>query len=949
MIFFLRRYSIVFCLFNFLLFAVGTEAQTLSGRVTGPEKQALAYSSIELMSMPDSLVVKTSRSDSAGRFQMSGMRPGQYLLAVRNLYYATEWFQLKLDSGKNINREFRLTDKVDVLKGGGARIGRDPVRQMNDTVEYSASNYKVNQDASADNLVSKMPGITIDNGTLKAQGEEIRKVTVDGQDFFGDDAQAALKNLPAEVIDKVQVFDRQSDQSQFSGVDDGNSQKTLNIVTKSGKNNGQFGKIYGGYGTDERWAAGTNINIFKGAHRVSLIGMSNNINQQNFSTQDILGLTGSSQQGGSMRFGGRPGGYRGMGDLRNFLVGQQEGINTTHAFGLNYSMHAGKKFKMTASYFLNRSSNETSSFLSRTYFLSSLDNQLYTQGDTGTSVNMNHRFNARVEFMPDSMNSIIFTPSLRLQSFSGNTVFFGLTNTQELQNLNNSRSITESATDGFSYSQDLLLRHRFKKVGHTISLNLEGSVSNNTGNTALRSGNNYFVPVYVSEQFNQNTENDGRTLEFSPDLSYTHPLSRRSFVELTYNPEWIRNSSDRITNRQDTLTGIFDMTDTLLSSRFRNNTNTQSGGVTYRYRHDKISFNLGANLQQVELIGKQSFPRTSDIRVPFRNILPNALFTYARNKNSNLRIHYRSRTELPQASQLQDVVNNSNPLILSAGNPGLVQEVRHFVFMRYSVSNVKKGRTFHLFSRLSTISNYIGNSTILASSDTMAGAVQLRRDAQLTLPVNINGYRSGGVYLSYGVPLKKIKTVMNLTAGENITRSPALINGKINYNTTFATNAGIVLASNISENIDYTLTFNASHNQVQNSIQSELNNTYLIRNFNARINYLPVSRVVFSADITNSAYSGLGTGFNQNIWLCNGGVGYKFMKDRRGELRLSVFDALKQNTSINRNVTESYIEDKNTVILTRFYMLTFTYNIRHFGTAPPAQKQNGGPGVQPRH
>ena len=310
------------------------------------------------------------------------------------------------------------------------------------------------------------------------------------------------------------------------------------------------------------------------------------------------------------------------------------------------------------------------------------------------------------------------------------------------------------------------------------------------------------------------------------------------------------------------------------------------------------------------------------------------MFTYAASKSSNLRLFYRSSTNLPSISQLQNVVNNSNPLILSAGNANLVQEFRNMIHLRYSKSNVAKGRTMFIYSNLTTASNYIGNSTILAKKDTSVNGIELRKGAQLSLPANLNGYKSFRAYLSYGMPIKKIKSTFNLNLGQTYSSTPALINGNTNFSNNFNSNVGVVLASNISESLDFTLNYTVNYTTVQNTLQSSLNNQYVIQNFNAKINFMPTPKWVLNADITNSSYKGLGATFNQNIWLCNAGFGYKFLKDNRGELKLSVFDALKQNTSIARTVSESYIEDKNTQILTRFYMLTFTYSIRHFKVKP---------------
>ena len=218
-----------------------------------------------------------------------------------------------------------------------------PVQQKGDTIQYNASQYKTNPDATAEDLVGKMPGITVDNsGTVTAHGDQVKSVTVDGKKFFGDDATAALRNLPAEVIDKIQVFDKLSDQAQFTGFDDGNSVRAINIVTKPNMRNGRFGRLFAGYGTDGRYNVGGNVNFFHGDRRLSFVGLFNNINQQNFSSQDLLGFSNNNNRGG--RGGGVP------------SVGAQSGINTTNAFGINYTDMWGKKLEVQASYFFNNGS-----------------------------------------------------------------------------------------------------------------------------------------------------------------------------------------------------------------------------------------------------------------------------------------------------------------------------------------------------------------------------------------------------------------------------------------------------------------------------------------------------------------------------------------------------------------------------------------------------------------
>jgi hypothetical protein len=316
------------------------------------------------------------------------------------------------------------------------------VQQLGDTSQFNANAFKTNKDATTEDLLVKMPGVTSENGTVKVNGEEVKRILVDGKPFFGDDPRTTMQNLPADVIDKVQVFDRLSDQSLFTGFDDGNAQKTINIVTKNGMNNSKFGRFYAGYGgPDNRFNIGLNYNTFKGDKRFSILAMSNNINQQNFNIQDLVGATSSgsanSGQGGGR--GGQGGGGRNS-PVNNFLVGQQNGIATTTALGLNYSNKIGKEKKVTlsGSYFFNGTKNENISLSNRNYISNSDSGLVYNETKEITSKNFNNRLNLRIEYVIDSSNSLTITPSISSQNYISSSIL-NATNTR------NNESI-ESAT-----------------------------------------------------------------------------------------------------------------------------------------------------------------------------------------------------------------------------------------------------------------------------------------------------------------------------------------------------------------------------------------------------------------------------------------------------------------------------------------------------------------------
>jgi hypothetical protein len=906
----------------------------LTGSVSDKDdNSALSGVNIIITSFLDSTQTLGGITDNSGYFSIKVPPRGRYKVVFKFIGY--DFYSTMFSAtGEIVNLgKIQLSQNVNSLKTAVIEKKIDPIAQKNDTTEFNARAFKVNPDANAEDLIKKMPGITQENGTIKSQGEEVKKVLVDGREFFGDDAALALKSLPAEVIDKIQVFDRMSDQSRFTGFDDGNSQKTINILTKPGMSNGQFGKLYAGYGTDNTYESGLNLNYFKGSRRLSLIGMSNNVNQQNFSSQDLLGVFGSTGQrrGGPGGGGGRPGGYGGGGsnaDPSSFLIGQQGGINKTTSTGINYSDVWGKKVTMNASYFFNYADNIYKNDLNRQYFVGDGESQIYNETTNNNTQNLNHRFTFRMEYTIDSSNSIIFNPKLNLQNAQLDNLLLGATTISgnpisDIFTKNNSENLALSG------SSMLMWMHKMKKLGRTISIQLNNDLSTANNDAFLKSTNTYLTQTEILNQ-NATTNNNGLTNGIN--ISYTEPLGKNTQLQLSYSPSINYNNSNKNTMNYDSSVAKYSILDSLLSNEFDNQIITQRLGGHYRYRGDKYDFFFGLNFQHVQLKAKQNFPNQLEINKPFLNLLPMGMFRYSFSSARNIRIFTRSFTQTPQLSQLQNVVNNSNPLLLSTGNPNLKQQTSYMLATRYSAANMAKSTSFFVYINATYGNNYIANSSLIAANDTLlANEILLQRGSQLSSYVNLDGYWNVRSFFTYALPLKKPKSNLNINWGATYNRTPGSINGRINLANTYNVNAGLVWGSNISKELDFTLSYTANYNFVFNSILPEQNNNYLTQLSTLKINWLPWKGLVLTSDLTNSTYSGLTATFNQQIWLWNAGIGYKFLKNKTAEVRLIAFDILKQNRSINRTVYETYIEDTNTSVLQQYFMVTMIYNIRNFG------------------
>jgi hypothetical protein len=928
-----------FSLFFFSAFlSVNLNAQSITGNLHDAHDQSsLSNATIKLLKSDSTSTNFITVSNSKGVFVFNNVPNGNYILSVTSIGYAD--FKRSISViGQNINLGTITISKSAETLSTVVVSTASAVRQKNDTLEYAASMYKVNPDATSEDLIKKMPGVTVDkSGAVTAQGETVQKVTVDGRDFFGDDATATLRNLPAEVIDKIQVFDKLSDQAQLTGFDDGNTTKSINIVTKADMRTGNFGRVFAGYGTDDRYSAGGNVSFFNNARRISLIGLTNNVNQQNFSSQDLLGVTsGGNRGGGGRRGGGGGGNFRGGGG-NNFSVGQQSGIAKTNAFGINYSDAWGKKIDVTGSYFFNNSNTSNIQSISQQNLSDKNDSSTYYDENTPVSgsKNYNNRVNFRLTYRIDSNNTILVTSGLNFQNNTSVNFVNGATyfDASRQNLLNQTTNDINSKTWGNSLNNQILFRHAFAKRGRSISLGINGNFRDNNGQNYLTALNTYFKSTRSVDSIQQLSNQENHNNQYSFNLVYTEPVGKKGQLQLNYNPSFSENSANQETFNYDNGSAKYSNFDTSLSNKFDNTYNTQNTGITYRHGDRDNMISAGLSYQYSELKSDQVFPDISHINNSYSNILGNVFARFKLSTRSNLRVIYRSSVNPPSVNQLQNVLNTSNQLFYTIGNPDLQQQYTNNLITRYTYTNSAKSQSFFANIFLSAINDYVANAIYFSDKkDSLITATDtLHRGTQLSKPVNLNGYVSARSFFTFGMPLKFMKSTLNWNTGVSYTKLPGLINNVDNISNTYNYNLGAVLASNISEYVDFTLSYSANINTVKNTVQKASNNNYFSQSAGFTANFLTRKGLFFQNDLSNQYYKGLSGGFNTNYWLWNMAVGQKFLKNQMGELKLSVFDLLKQNKSITRNITNSYIQDVQNQVLQQYFMLTFTYKLKTFG------------------
>ena len=920
---------------------------SLKGKFVDPTNgQAVAGVQVKLTSFADTSDVKRMTAKDDGTFEITGLGVHSYRLEASRLGYATLRQVIRVTRPGQEGGLFQMTPEAVPVGGITVNESPPPAVIKADTTEFRAGAVKTSKDATAEELVQKMPGVSVENGQVKAHGENVQQVLVNGRPFFGTDPMAAMRNLPAEVVDRIQVYDRASDQAEFSGFDDGQQQKTMNFILRNQK--AQFGKVYGGYGDRDRYQGGGNLTLLRGTTRLTLIGLSNNINQRNFSPMDLFGaLSGSSAVPGAggpriMMFGGGNrggggggqiirmggGGFGGGGfDPSSFFVNQQGGISTTHSGGLNYVGQWGPKLSVSSSLFLNDTDNENNQALTREYLPPQDSIAFYGQNLNTDNRNGNQRFDARIEWTLDSLNSVILQPRLYFQNNHSRNLGFASNSTLAGSDLSSSNSDTRNATHGDNLSNRLTLRHRFAKRGRNVSADVQTGHSLKDGDRDQLSLNEFTDPD-TATTINQRTGSSSTTNSVSTRLVYTEPLVGNWRGQLSYNPTFTHSRSDARTLGLDTLTGQYSLLDPVQSNSFDNRHTTQSAGAGVLYSNGIWRWLTQGAYQTARLRSEQTFPAAHSVDQSFHDLLPSMTLSGTFSNRRNLRLKWDTSTQAPSIGQLQNVVDNSNPLSLSAGNPGLRETYSNSLSLRYSEADPLKSKSRFLFANVVRTSHPISNTTFTAPADTVVDGIALARGTQLTRPVNLDASWSANAFGAWSRPVSLLKSVFTLNGGGSFNQTPTRINAGTNVSRTWAIRYGTVLASNISPNLDFTLIYQGNYNITRNSLSQNNTGDYYSHTLGLRLNALAKHGIVVRQEVNHNLQSGVTNQYGQNVVLWNTTLGKKLLKDDRGELRVTATDVLRQDRSVGRSFTESYVQDSRDSTLGRFVQAVFTYTFR---------------------
>lgn len=910
-----------------------------NGKISGvivdsPAVNKISGATITLLKKQDSALISFTLTSSDGRFQLNGVPNGDYRLLITHVNFHNENRFIKIDATHQQVEmgDIRLYDKYRTMNEIVVQAEAPPITLKEDTVEYNAGSFKTQPNANVEELLKKLPGVKVEkDGTVKAQGQKVNRVFVDGKEFFGNDPKLATRNLSADAIDKVQVYDRQSDQSQLTGFDDGNSEKAINLKLKKDKKKGLFGKAMAGAGTDQRYEGRFNINSFKGARQLSVIGMGNNTNAEGFSFMDLLNFNpdmGSMNQGGGniiinsgSQGSGQPGGNN------------NTGINTTWAGGVNYNDLIGTKLDLRSNYFYNRFSPYTESRLERQYILPD-STYFYNQESVSNTINNNQRLNLILDYAIDSLHSIRFAPSFGFQDSrrTSKTQYQTLSEKGELTN----EGFSDNSTDmkGYNLRNDLLFRKKFNKRGRTFSLALQYLQNNSNGNGNQYSVNDFYFPSGLpagTDTINQRNETSSGLSGYTARAVYTEPVFKKAILEFSAAKSSTNSNSDRTTYDYNYGSGKFDQINPLLSNDFENRYGYTNAGIRFRKQYKKFNWAAGAAWQLAELEGKTSGSgKDTLISKQFRNILPNARVQYNFNRFSNIMLNYNTQTIQPTVTQLQPVPDISNPLQIVYGNPELKQEYVHLLQTSLFFVDPIKNRNLFAFLLFRQVNNKIVNDDIINPLG-----------IKTTKPVNVNGVYSMNGDVNWGIPLAFMKkSSLNIGLGIMHAKNKQFINKEENRINDWQLRPEVRIEMNPHEKFNISVTTGSSLNYTRYSLQPALDTRYLSYELGTEFGWQLPANFYLSSDFNYTINAKRADGFNVNVPLWNAAFSKQFLKYNRAQLGIRVNDLLNKNTGITRTSNNNYIEDRQVVILQRYFLLQFTYSLSKSGLNSPGAGGN---------
>lgn len=922
----------LFFLSLFLASPAALEAQNrleLSGTLENAEGEPLEWASIILFHPEDSTMLAFGYSDQDGKFRIPQLQSQNYLLRIG--FVGMQDYQREIALNESMDLGLITLEAADAISGVEVTATRIPILVQRDTVIYDAQAFNLAQNATVEDLLRRLPGVEVDaDGNIRALGEDVQNVLVNGRRFFGGDSRIATRNLQADAVNRVQIYDKKSEEAEFTGIDDGSRERTINLELKEDRRGGGFGYVSGAYGPDDRFDGKLSYNRFDDSRQMSVLAGGNNINELGFSWQDYFQFTGGMQQmmSGGGRGRGGFGGGRGFGGSNPLInQGTQPGFLTSFNGGLQFSQRYGGENEINASYFFSLADRTNERSLLRENFLPGNKTLSTSEEALNESKNYDHRLNIRWE------QNLAERTALRLNSSVNYTTRDEFRSSQT-QNFNPADDVTsisdqEFAGDGsnIDLNGSLTLRQRFEKRGRVLATTFSGSYRTNEQDGLLNALNQIYGPgSTIQESLLEGQDTENVNYSYGADIQYTEPVAENHFstIQYVYGNNIMRNDRE-ITDLSEEGNP---MVIPALSSEYNADFLYHRVGLSHRIVKDKSNLNFGMDYQFSTLEG-EVVGNDSPVSRNFSYLLPRASWNYEFHRGKNLNLNYSTSVREPSVIQLQPVVDNSDPLNLFVGNPDLEPQYTHRLNFRYTTFNMMTFRNFFVFGNVSYTRNRIREAISFDDA--------LRR---VRMPMNVSDDWTTTASVNYGQPIASTGLRANIRLGASYNWGNTFVGGVESETRTFSPNLDLRLTYELNEWLDVSGGTNILNTRTRYKIDEELDQSFQVytHRMDIRTNF-GENKWQIETGINWAMYRSDDGLFDDDVPIWNASISRFFMEDKRIQVKLIGRDLLDKNIGFNRTTDLNFIQEERTLSLGRYFLLEFRYNIN--AGANPASDRGG--------
>ena len=904
---------------------------TIKGFLKDTLNESIPFATVMLLNPKDSTLQNFTTTSDKGEFRFTGIKNSSYLLKISHMTYMP--FQKNID--------FSRTETVDIgtlymkpisttLMEVVIKAAKAPLFIKGDTVEYDATTFKVPPGSTVEDLLRRLPGIDVDaDGNISTQGKDVKRLYVDGKTFFGDDPKSATKNLGADVVSKVQVFDEKSEQTKLTGIDDGSKEKAMNLELKDEFKNGKFGKVSIAAGTEERWAGSGNFNRFNNKTQLSFIAYANNVNQTGVNWEDYGEFKGNNAfnnfDNGDFGFNARRRMFYFTTDDSPVSFYDGKGLTKNFGAGTNFN-YDNKGTKFNASYFYNQTDLNYLQKSLRQTFIDSLNS--FTKNDTLDNSNFksSHSVGSRFEKEFNPNDRLIMKANFRLSTNDNESLNNQAISDFQLLPYNFLSIDNKTDVSSFKITSAAIYRHLFKKKGRSFAISGGYNLNITDGSENLNTLNDFFSAATPSEQIMQLIKNDKNIRELKSSILYSEPLSEKFFIETFYNFSDLSNFSNR--QASDILSNNSRIDS--LSVYYEQGTLYNRLGTILRYSYNGFNASAGIAGQSMQLKGLYSLDKGEEWlekKDPrnYNNLTPSLQLNYDLNRQMHIELSYNNQISAPDFDALYPVKNTSNPSYQIVGNPELNTEKSHEVEFEFHYWNPAS------FSNINLSTTYtIKKDPIVYNQQTFfdpdKGAVTI------STPENMDQQNSFRANVWTNVPIVKTKLSLSLNAGYNNSVTPTKINGLLDEINSSGINIGSNL--NFTPNQKLVLTVGATTNF--SVIKYDINNVhdqdYYNYTLRSSVKWQFEKNTFFESNFNYSVYNNDKFDFDQKLPIWNASLRRIVGKSKKFEIRLAAFDILNKNLTLSQYASKNFIEKSETNTLTRYITLGVTYNIKGFET-----------------